>query len=141
MWNDAFSPTRRGRVTAAAVLATSCGVLLIVAFVDPATSNRFPRCAFHQLTGWHCPGCGTTRALHQGLNGRLLRAASSNLLLVVAAPWLLYEFLSGCLFVARGRGFRGVRLSVEAAWGIFLTICLFGIARNIPLAPFPWLAP
>jgi hypothetical protein len=141
MWNDSFPPTKTGRMTAAVVLAACCALLIPVGLIDPAASRRFPRCAFHQLAGLHCPGCGATRAMHQGLHGRLLRAASANLLLVVAAPWLLYEFASGCLFVVRGRGLRSVRLSGVAAWGILAAVCLFGILRNIPAAPFEWLAP
>jgi hypothetical protein len=141
MWNDSFSPTKTGRMTAAMVLAVCCALLIPVGLVDPAQSQRFPRCAFHQLTGLHCPGCGATRALHQGLRGRIAQAASANLLFVAAVPWLLYEFVSGCLFAARGRGMRSVKLSGAAAWGILVTICLFGIIRNIPVAPFEWLAP
>jgi len=141
MWNDCFSPTKSGRATAALLLAACCALLVPVGLIDPATSRRFPRCTFHDLTGLHCPGCGATRAVHHGLHGRVAQAASSNLLLVAAAPWLLYEFASGCLFVARGRGFPPVRLRGEAAWGILIIVCLFGILRNLPAAPFQWLAP
>jgi hypothetical protein len=141
MWDDSFSTTRSGRAMAAMVLAVGCALLILVGLVDPAQSQRFPRCAFHQMTGLHCPGCGATRALHQGLNGRIAQAASANLLFVAAVPWLLYEFVSGCLFAARGRGLRSRKLSGAAAWGILVTIFLFGILRNIPASPFQWLAP
>lgn len=141
MWNDSFPPTWKGRATVSVILIVACVLLVTVARVDPATSRRFPRCPFHELSGLHCPGCGSTRAIHEGLNGRLSRALSSNVLLVLAFPWFLYEFVSGCRFVATGSGLRPVRLRSAAGWAIVGLIGLFGIVRNLPLAPFQWLAP
>ena len=33
-------------------------------FLDPITSGLYPPCLSHWLTGLHCPGCGTGRAVH-----------------------------------------------------------------------------
>ena len=141
MWNESFPATRHGRASAAAVLIVACMLVIPVALVDPAQSRRFPRCAFHELTGLHCPGCGATRAVHQALHGRFSRALSANLLLVLASPWIFYEFVSGWYFVGRGRGLRTIPLRAEAAWGILVFVCVFSILRNIPATPFQWLAP
>jgi Protein of unknown function (DUF2752) len=56
-----------------------------VAFVlfrfPPEHFAFYPACPFHTLTGWDCPGCGSTRALAALLHGELLRALSLNPLL------------------------------------------------------------
>lgn len=72
------------------------------------------RCPIHSLTGFYCPGCGSTRAVRALLNGDLQLAFHDNALLL-AAPVLmvigavlnkywknrmwLYVFL-GLLFIA-----------------------------------------
>lgn len=50
---------------------------------DPSVAP-FPRCAFHTLTGYDCPGCGSQRALHALFGGNLRQAWAFNPLLVVA---------------------------------------------------------
>lgn len=116
------------------------GLAALFAF-DPAGSSVFPPCPFHAVTGLHCPGCGTARALHQLLHGNLLGALSLNPLMVSALPFIAYAGLSAAVRAVRGRGLPRVFLPAAWIWVIFGVIVLFWILRNIPVYPFSLLAP
>ena len=65
-------------------------LLLIYALVDPAL-GYFPSCQIYRWTGVRCPGCGTQRALHALLGGRLGEALHYNYYLLIMLPLgLLY---------------------------------------------------
>ena len=66
-------------------------------------SGFFPGCPFRLLTGFTCPGCGTTRALHQILHGHFDTAFTLNpLLLLLAIPFLLFALIRYSVIVMRG---------------------------------------
>ena len=76
-------------------VAVACAVLLPLGiaalfFLDPEETSGFPRCPVFALTGWRCPGCGTARALHAALHGRLAEALRLNAALPVALALLAY---------------------------------------------------
>jgi hypothetical protein len=127
-------------IFAAALAAFAVGVVLLEIF-DPATSGMFPPCPLRYLTGWYCPGCGSLRAIHQLLHGKLGAAWALNPLTVVLLPFLTYGLASSALFELRGRGLPQPFL--RAAWirALCAAIILFGIARNFPIHPFDLLAP
>ena len=75
----------RFRLAAAALAALPCLATLFT--FNPADSSVFPPCPFRALTGFHCPGCGTLRGLHQLLHGHLLEAFSFNPLMVLFLPF------------------------------------------------------
>jgi hypothetical protein len=113
-----------------AVLIAALGLvavpLLLVA--DPATSSFFPPCPWRAATGWLCPGCGSTRALHALLHGHLTEALQLNPFTVVALPvvaaHLIQEFIGGGdRLTAR---LRPIYIRVLA-----VGITLFGVLRNI----------
>ncbi len=79
---------RLGILLALAVLGIA-GVA-VLAGTNPAGHPWFPKCVFHESTGFHCPGCGITRALHALLQGRFVEAFSQNPLVVLCLPFLLY---------------------------------------------------
>src|ERR1041385_6710646 len=81
-----WSSSRIARVAAAALatLGLVAAILILYEF-DPA-EGHYPVCPFHYLTGLHCPGCGTLRALHQLLHGNVAAALSLNLLSTIAIP-------------------------------------------------------
>jgi len=68
------------------VLAIAALVALYL--LDPETSRVFLPCPFHWLTGLECPGCGSQRAMHDLLHGRVGEAFEHNAALVVAIPVL-----------------------------------------------------
>jgi hypothetical protein len=98
---------------------------------DPVRASVFPVCPFHQFTGLWCPGCGTTRALHQLLHGNLAAAFRFNALSMAMLP------VAGYLIV------RGDASTVKPGWIwlLLVTIVAFGVLRNIPVYPFSLLAP
>lgn len=113
------------------LLAALAGASFVLYFVDPAEASWLPFCALHELTGLHCPGCGTTRALHQLAHGQLAAAFRLNALTVSLLPLLALAAL------------RGTDLSRRPAW-IRATLAVavaFAVARNLPAWPFTLLAP
>src|SRR5262249_54250436 len=119
------------------LVALGSGVALawVLYRFDPARSGFYPRCLFHEWTGLSCPGCGSLRALHQLLHGRVAAAFALNPLLIAALPWLGVAFLSDCGAIRRaGPSSRWV-------WGMIGVILTFWLVRNLPVDPFRRLAP
>lgn len=122
------------------VPAVAAAVLLFGA--DPERQGFFPPCPFYLLTHFHCPGCGSQRALHDLLHGRLLEAAGHNLLLVTFLPVLGWAALGEGLARARKK-YRAAPL-FQSAWFpriVLVVVLLFVLLRNLPLEPFRRLAP
>ena len=120
------------------IALAGAGILYVF---DPAQPDIFPTCPFLSLTGCYCPGCGTLRALHQLLNGNIVKALGYNVLTVAMLPFLAYS-----LGTAAGRrlGMRvpGVVLvDHRLIWALFAGIVLFWVARNVPMWPLTVLAP
>ena len=57
--------------------------------VNPSNTAFAPKCLFHSLTGWNCPGCGMQRFLHAFLHGRFQEAISYNYMLVILIPYII----------------------------------------------------
>ena len=125
---------------AAVALVGLCSLIALFAF-DPADSSLFPPCPFHALTGLHCPGCGTLRALHQLLHGNLCAAFLLNPLMVSSLLFIAYWTLSGLACVVSGRNVLRVFIPAIWIWTLLGVIILFWILRNVPVYPFSLLAP
>ena len=124
--------TKQEWITLGALLVlgvTACIVLLLVPPGSPH-AKWLPKCMFHQLTGLYCPGCGATRALSAMLHGDLRSSLHNNLLLF---PLLA---LIAVLIVK-----PEISLKRPVAITIVAVVLLFTILRNIPVAPFTYLAP
>ncbi|MBX6314145.1 MAG: DUF2752 domain-containing protein [Isosphaeraceae bacterium] len=130
--------SQRCRLAALALLILPVVVLFVC---DPARATFYPRCLFHEWTGLHCPGCGSLRALHHLLHGRIGTALGFNPLMVASLPWLLY-----LLSVESGLRLRGQalpRLAVRSGWirGYIGLVLAYWVLRNLPYYPFTLLAP
>jgi len=119
----------------AVLAATTIGVAALVYFFNPATNHFYPACAFHQLTGLNCPGCGMTRALYALLHGDWRAALRDNALLVAGLGLLA---LRGGWFAlnrfcgrANGRFFPVVFL-----WPLLAVALVFTVLRNLPALAF-----
>jgi len=133
--------THRQRASARHALPLAALAVAIVAAVflarhEPTSVGAIPPCPLHAAGGATCPGCGSLRAAHHALNGRLATAFRYNpALIVLGAP-------AAGLFAAGLLGYRP-RLHARAeralAWIILGAILLYFAARNIPA--FDWLRP
>ena len=94
-----------------------------------------PPCPLHALTGLYCPGCGSTRAMRALLHGDFLAAWHFNPLFTLVLP-LLAAILITARFSSKPLG-----RSPLVSWSLLAAVVLFGVARNIPVAPFTALAP
>lgn len=129
------------RVKVTSVLLGLGAASVAVFLVDPAGTHLLPPCPVYLLTGFYCPGCGSTRAVHQLLHGHFSEAFDLNPLAVVLLPFLGYALGSD---LARGFGWtaRRTRLVAPAAiYTLLVVILAFGVVRNIPLSPVSYLAP
>jgi hypothetical protein len=97
MESESWLPSAtRLRIASTALLALMGGWVL---YTFPPSSSRFyPRCAFHALTGLDCPGCGSTRALHELLHGHVGAAFRLNPLLfalMIAGAFAMPSLMRG----------------------------------------------
>ena len=109
--------------------AAACIVLLLVPPGSPY-SKWLPKCMFHQLTGLYCPGCGATRALSAMLHGDVKASLHNNLLLFPLLALIVFLLVKPEISLKR---------HVMAA--VLAVILAFTVLRNIPAAPFTYLAP
>jgi Protein of unknown function (DUF2752) len=114
-----------------AAIALAALPMLMLFWVDPVSVRFCPVCPFHQLTGLWCPGCGTSRALHQLLHGNVVAAFYFNPLAVSLLPVMGY-------FVVRGAENAPKPVWI---WTLLGVVVAFGVLRNIPVYPFTLLAP
>jgi hypothetical protein len=120
------------------LLAFGAGILLAY---DPVSARPLLPCWLHLLTGLDCIGCGMTRSLRALLLGDLAAAASFNLYLIVWLPVPAWYFLGRWLEAVAGRPvLPQLRSRRWLWWSLLVSALLFLILRNLPWAPFNWLA-
>lgn len=130
-------PTARRRWVAWGLFGLVLLGLVTVHVIDPVSSPFAPSCAFHTVTGYHCPGCGGTRAMHALLHGQWRQAIAHHPLLPLVlgfGAWWLWRTI-------RPSTNPGKLLPAWGVWSILAALVLFWIARNIPRYPFTLLAP
>lgn len=106
---------------------------------DPHSQGSWGMCPLAAL-GIDCPGCGGLRAVNDLSNARLLDAASSNLLFILAIPalaWVFWRWTNGRW---TGRGWDpSDRWLRNAAIALALSAAVFTVLRNTTAGS--WLAP
>jgi hypothetical protein len=122
------------------VLAVGAAGLALLYFFSPEDVSFYPRCGLFALTGLHCPGCGSLRALHHLAHGRINAALDANALLVITvalvAAWSVVRLI-------RRRPLIPATFTPRP-WTVILILgigFLFGVLRNLPWPPFVVLAP
>ncbi len=103
---------------------------------EPGKTGFFPVCLFRALTGFTCPGCGSTRAMHQILHGHFIAAFMLNPLLLLAFPFLLFAFVRYSVVVMRGGIPRRNTIPASFIYALFAIVVSFWIFRNTPIYPF-----
>jgi hypothetical protein len=124
--------TSRWLAIGAVGAVAACHAAASVYFVqhNPYVTQIGMPCPILTLTGWQCPGCGSTRALYSLLHGDPAKAFSMN-------PLLLACYASGSFLVAmtvaeRLRRPRLARtLSVVAIGLVAVAAVYTGVIRNL----------
>ncbi|MBC6697444.1 DUF2752 domain-containing protein [Hymenobacter sp. BT190] len=129
------------RAAGAIVLLVGLALAALYFRLNPA-HYPFPRCPVNWLTGLHCPGCGTQRALHALLHGRLTEAVSFNLLAATLAPLVVLGLLHEARLQLSGQP-RHYTLLYRPwlGWSIMALTVVFTVLRNLPGPVGAWLAP
>jgi hypothetical protein len=111
------------------------GAGAFVFFFNPSTHGIYPVCAFHQLTGLNCPGCGATRALYALLHGNLSLALKDNALFIITGAALAGR---GASFAAKQflRQSAGQLISPKMLCVFLAVAALFSVLRNFPTFSF-----
>ena len=130
-----------GPLTVAGTAALVVAACVVRYAFPPERSALYPQCPFHAMTGLHCPGCGTLRALHALVHGDLRAALGHNLLTMLSLPFLAYDFLSRARQALWGRPLPWPITSAVWVWLLLAVILAFWLLRNLPFWPFSCLAP
>lgn len=118
-----------------AVYGVAIFVALLLALIyvfNPAVTIWAPKCPFKLLTGWQCGGCGCQRAIHALLHGNIREAASYNLFLLYAIPYLMVLIAERA--VLRGEIQMKVRKVAEHKYVVMfyvISYCVWMVIRNI----------
>lgn len=97
---------------------------------NPVDSEWAPKCAFHALTGYDCPGCGSQRMLHALLHGDIAGAWRANAFILCLIP-LLALMLWSASFRTRHPRLYAVLNSPLAIITVTAALIIWTIARNI----------
>ena len=125
-------------------IAAAGGVAAAAAFVaavPPSGQAFYPRCPLHALTGLWCPLCGSTRAVHAFMTGHLRDALHDNVLVFVAAPVVVYLWVSWLLSATGRRPLPALRWNTTTTVIVAAVMLMYGVLRNVPVHPFSGLAP
>lgn len=120
--------------------APLCAVSLALVFF---LLGKTPPCLFYEVTGLYCVGCGAGRAALSLLNGNIFAAFRYNPLMITLLPLLAYYLLKVYIFFVFGKDVIPLP-KFRARWiGVTLLIIIvsFWVMRNLPFAPFSYLAP
>jgi uncharacterized protein DUF2752 len=125
------------RLTALLIwLSIALGATYLFIF-EPGRTGFFPACPFRTLTGFTCPGCGSSRGLHRLLHGDIVSALEFNPLMVLLLPFLLYSLVRYTAAAVSGRPLQRHNLDAKYIWMLFGVIMSFWIFRNTRFYPFP----
>ncbi len=118
------------------------GIIIIYSYFNPAQHSFFIPCPFNYVTGYHCPGCGSQRAIHQLLHLNILGALRFNPLLILSLPLIFLGVgvqIWNFIFETQYR--IPLFYNNKFIYGYFIVVILYWILRNIPYEPFNLLAP
>ena len=123
------------------LLIVLTGLAVLFFILDPAKNAIFPKCAFHSLTGYYCPGCGSQRAIHSLLHLNIAGVIGNNFLFLPAVLMIIYHYIHPLANHKFNWRLPNILYFKSTPWIIFAIIILFWILRNIQVYPFSVLAP
>jgi hypothetical protein len=113
-------------------------IAILLFFFNPALPGNqfFPKCPFRLLTGWQCPGCGSTRACYQLLHLQPIAAFKLNPLMVLTMPFIVYGLLGFTRSAVTGQPHRRLFIPPIYLWAWLVLLIFFWVFRNTPWYPF-----
>ncbi|MBZ5736850.1 DUF2752 domain-containing protein [Nocardioides mangrovi] len=132
--------TRWQRVRPPALMIGGLGlVTLALRLRDPHAHGSWGLCPSAAM-GIYCPGCGGLRAVNDLTHGDVAGAASSNLMLVLALPVVVFILARWAVDSWTGRQREHhPRLVLGVTVGYLAALAVFTVLRNLPAGA--WLAP
>jgi hypothetical protein len=116
---------------AAAPLAVTAFVVMLLLRFPPESYGFYPQCPIHQLFNLQCPGCGATRALTALLHGQITAAihfnAPATMLFPVAPAYSIFVYTQ----FLRRKPIRCPNLPPTAIYAALAATVLFGVVRNL----------
>jgi len=136
------SPTFKKPIIVTLVLLAATGLFVVYYKFNPSQGSIFLSCPWRLATGYHCPGCGSQRAIHQLLHLNVIAAFRLNPFMVLSLPLILYALglrLWNYLYNTQYR----IALFYKKwfIFGYFGLAILYWVLRNLPYYPFNLLAP
>ena len=117
------------------------GAVALAAYRLDLTGAWMPKCPVYVATGWHCPGCGSTRAVHALLHADFARALACNAVFVCAMPLVVIAWIRDGAARRSGRPQWNLLVAPKWIWLALALALLFMLVRNLPQYPFNLLAP
>ncbi|NOR75511.1 MAG: DUF2752 domain-containing protein [Draconibacterium sp.] len=117
------------------------GLAVLFFVLNPAEHQIFPKCVFHSVTGYYCPGCGSQRAIHSLLHLNFAGVVGNNFLFLPAMLLFIYHYTFSFLNKKLNWKLPNIFSLKSTPWIILGVIILFWILRNMPVYPFDILAP
>lgn len=121
-----------------AVALSAAAALLYLYFSEEERGAGIP-CTFLWLTGFYCPGCGSSRALRQILHLDFYGALRYNALFTIASPFLAVYFGAAAIRYIKNGGAAVKKIPLWPLAIVGAIFLCFGILRNLPA--FSFLAP
>ena len=88
-------------------------------------------CYFHEVTGFDCPGCGTSRMALSLMRLDFRNAFHYNPVAFIVIPmWIL---ISLGMFIGRPVALRDKRVIMFFLYASIIAYTLFGVIRNLPI--------
>jgi len=118
------------------------GVIAFFYFnINPSEVDFMLKCPLYSTTGIYCPGCGSQRALHHLLHADFIKAAHSNILLLVGLISAIYHYSLPFINSYFNKNFKSIFNKNKNVMLVLILVILFWVLRNIPHYPFTLLAP
>ena len=118
------------RTSHAALVGLALAATVVLFAFDPAVTPWFPSCPLFALTGWLCPFCGSLRAFHALVHGKVFEALTLNPLTTTAAACALAAFAHDVLRPARSGLVAPLLSRCLGPQGLAFA-AVFGVLRNM----------